>query len=289
MEMGGTGSDGQQRSMGGVEAVWRSRHVEGVEVVRGAGGPYRTPRHFHAELEVGMTQGSGWDFYHRRAWQTVAAGGLVLTPPGDVHMVRAPGGARVVYRGLRLDADLFQHAATDLLGRPQRAPDVATPLIQDRDATRLFLRLVAVLDQGEGASRLEQGSRLQDLLERVILYHGDARLVLPPVGAEHGAIRRARHYLEEHAAQDVTLAELTRVAGLSASHLCRVFSAAVGMPPHAYQTQVRVLRAKALLVTGHLPLAQVAVAVGFANQSHLTHHFARLVGVTPGRYLRDSR
>ena len=48
-------------------------------------------------------------------------------------------------------------------------------------------------------------------------------------------------------------------------------------------------RAKALLVAGHLPLTQIATEVGFANQSHLTRHFARLVGATPGQYVRDSR
>jgi len=50
-----------------------------------------------------------------------------------------------------------------------------------------------------------------------------------------------------------------------------------------------VARAKALLVAGHLPLAQIATKVGFASQSHFTRHFARLVGVTPGQYVRDRR
>jgi len=287
-DIGAVGGAAQQ-DVGGVEAVWRPPHVDGVEVVRGAGGPYSTPRHFHDEMEVGLTQGSGWELYHCGAWQDVAPGILVLTPPGDVHMVRSPGGGRVVYHGLRLDADVLQRAATDLAGRPQRVPDVAIPLVQDRDARRLFLRLVAALEEGAAASRLEQESRLRDALDHLILRYGAERLAARPAGPDPRAVRRARHYLDEHAAQGVTLAELARVAGLSVSHLCRAFSAAVGMPPHAYQTQVRVARAKALLVAGRLPVAQIAAEVGFANQSHLTYHFARLVGVTPGRYLCDSR
>ncbi len=193
-----------------------------------------------------------------------------------------------MYHGQRLDAGLLRRAAADLTGRPQRVPDVATPLIQDREALRLFLRLVA-LEGGAAVSRLAQDARLQDALEHLILRHGAERLAARPARADPIAVRRARHYLDEHAAQSVALADLARVAGLSASHLCRIFSAAVGMPPHAYQTQVRVVRAKALLIAGELPLAQVAAAVGFANQSHLTRHFTRFVGVTPGRYRRDSR
>ena len=161
--MGDAGAvgDAARQDVGGVKAVWRPQHVDGVEVVRGAGGPYSTPRHFHEEMEVGLTQGSGWGFYHRGAWQDVAPQILVLTPPGDVHMVRSPRGARVVYHGLRLDANLIQRAATDLAGRPQRVPDVATPLVQDRDARRLFLRLVAALEEGppRRASSRNRGCR----------------------------------------------------------------------------------------------------------------------------------
>ncbi len=291
MGMGGDADDGGGATQPRV-AVWRLRHMGGVEVVRGVATPHSAPRHFHEELEIGLKQGGGWEVHHRGAWHAVAPGTLVLTPPGDVHMARSPGGAAdAVFHGLRLDADLLRRAATDIAGRPRRAPDFATPLVRDREARLLLLRLVSALEEGSAASPLEQESRLQDALGHLILRHGAERRALAPqpAGAEHGAVRRARQYLEEHAEGAVTLAELARVAGLSASHLCWAFGAAVGMPPHAYQTQIRVARAKALLVAGRLPLAQVAAEVGFASQSHLTRHFARLVGVTPGRYMRDSR
>ncbi len=85
----------------------------------------------------------------------------------------------------------------------------------------------------------------------------------------------------------MTLQALARFAGLSAFHLCRVFREAVGMAPHAYQTQVRVRRAKALLRAG-LPITQAAVEAGFYDQAHLTRHFKRIVGLTPGRYVADA-
>jgi len=58
------------------------------------------------------------------------------------------------------------------------------------------------------------------------------------------------------------------------------------MTPHAYQLQVRVRRAKALLLAGH-PIAQAATEAGFWDQSHLTRHFKRTIGVTPARYIAD--
>lgn len=270
--------------------VWRPRHVAGVEVVRGVAAPHSTPRHFHEELEIGVKQGGGWEFHHRGAWHAVAPGILVLTSPGDVHLARSPSEADgAVFHSLRFDADLLERTATDLALHPRRGPDFATTVVRDGEIRLLLLRLVAVLAEGSTASPLEQEAWLQAVLSRLILRHAIAGSPLRPVGTERGSVRRARQYLEEHAERTVSLTELARVADLSVFHLSRAFGAVVGMPPHAYQTQLRVVRAKALLVAGHLPLAQIATEVGFANQSHLTRHFARLVGATPGRYLRDRR
>jgi AraC-like DNA-binding protein len=73
------------------------------------------------------------------------------------------------------------------------------------------------------------------------------------------------------------------VAGLSRFELVRRFGAQIGLTPHAYQTNLRVARARALLAAG-IPPAAVAAECGFADQPHLTRTFRRAVGVTPGRY-----
>jgi AraC-like DNA-binding protein len=80
----------------------------------------------------------------------------------------------------------------------------------------------------------------------------------------------------------VTLHELAAVAGMSAYHLSRLFRLETGLPPHEYQTQLRVLRAKTLLLRGE-SASEAAYSAGFASQSHLIRHFRRLVGTTPGR------
>ncbi|MDQ3805070.1 MAG: AraC family transcriptional regulator, partial [Acidobacteriota bacterium] len=107
-------------------------------------------------------------------------------------------------------------------------------------------------------------------------------------GPERRAVARARDYLAEHYAENVSLDELARVANLSPFHFSRVFSEQCGMPPHAFQIQLRVERAKALLRAGWA-IPQVASHTGFADQSHLTRHFKRLAVVTPGQYARNSK
>jgi AraC-like DNA-binding protein len=100
---------------------------------------------------------------------------------------------------------------------------------------------------------------------------------------EPAAMARAREYLNDHLETNVSLLELVGLTGLAAPALVHAFATTVGLPPHAYHVQVRVNRARALLKRGE-PLARVAAATGFTDQSHLTRHFRRIVGVTPGVY-----
>jgi AraC-like DNA-binding protein len=75
---------------------------------------------------------------------------------------------------------------------------------------------------------------------------------------------------------------------MSPFYLLRVFHNAVGVPPHEYQTQVRIAQARKLIRKG-MSISQVALTTGFFDQSHLYRNFKRIVGVTPGQYLSQSK
>ena len=74
-----------------------------------------------------------------------------------------------------------------------------------------------------------------------------------------------------------------KITNLNRSYLIRVFRNAVGMPPYTYLNQIRVEKAKRLLRQG-MSIADAAITVGMSDQSHLTRHFKKIVGITPGRY-----
>jgi AraC family transcriptional regulator len=80
------------------------------------------------------------------------------------------------------------------------------------------------------------------------------------------------------------------VARLSAYHFARQFKATTGLPPHQYVILRRVERAKRLLREGtDSSLAEIAAQAGFYDQSQFSHHFKRLVGVTPRQFRTPSR
>ncbi len=97
------------------------------------------------------------------------------------------------------------------------------------------------------------------------------------------AVSEAVRFISENYARDLSLADIGEAARLSPFHLTRVFKKAMGMSPHQYLVQVRVNSARALLRSGagRQSLAEVAAAVGFADQSHLTRQFKRVFGLTP--------
>ncbi len=98
------------------------------------------------------------------------------------------------------------------------------------------------------------------------------------------ALRAVEAYIEAHLEQDIALADLAAVAHLSEFHFARQFKQSTGRSPHQFVIHQRVERAKRLIAARELPLAQIATDVGFSDQSQLTRHFKRIVGVTPGRF-----
>jgi AraC family transcriptional regulator len=97
------------------------------------------------------------------------------------------------------------------------------------------------------------------------------------------SVIQAMKYIHENYPSEVSLADIAGAAHLSPYHLTRVFKKATGISPHQYLVQVRVNSARSLLTAGagDRSLAEIAAAVGFADQSHLTRHFKRMLGITP--------
>ena len=102
-------------------------------------------------------------------------------------------------------------------------------------------------------------------------------------------LQKVLSYIDEKLAEPVGVRELASQVHMSPFHFARRFKQAVGTPPHAYITHVRIERAKRLLSTTNLPLIEVATRVGYRTQAHFTGVFHRYVGTTPRAYRVGSR
>jgi AraC family transcriptional regulator len=105
-------------------------------------------------------------------------------------------------------------------------------------------------------------------------------------GAQPRAVSDALAFMHENYARELSLTDIAGAVHLSSFHLARLFKQSLGVAPHQYLIQLRVNSARWLLSagSGERSLAEVASAVGFADQSHLTRHFKRATGLTPGQF-----
>jgi AraC-like DNA-binding protein len=108
-------------------------------------------------------------------------------------------------------------------------------------------------------------------------------------GMGFGSLRRTREHIERRLAHRISLPELAGIAGLSAGHFSRAFKQSVGMSPHRYLLKRRIAAAADLIRDTDRPLADVALNVGFCDQSHFTRVFARESGETPSAFRRRYR
>jgi len=105
-----------------------------------------------------------------------------------------------------------------------------------------------------------------------------------PAAAPTEAVDAALRYMEDHAAEEITLSQLAKAAGLSPRQMDRQFSAAFGMTPMRYVAQLRMTRAKALLRGTARPITEIAFDCGYADSNYFARVFRKVCGLSPQQY-----
>jgi AraC family transcriptional regulator len=218
-------------------------------------------------------------------------------PAGSVLMVPAGSPARWRWGShsdslhVFLEPELVARVAAEAFDLdPAR---VSLPPLDGLDLPPLRAAMLAVNDElTAGAGGRLAAESLANLLAVHLIRN--ASTPRPPdrriyAALPQGKLRAVVEYVEEHLAADLTLEQMAAAAHLSAYHFARRFKVATGLPPHQYVLTRRVERARQLLQQDRdLSLAEVAACAGFSDQSQFTHHFKRLVGVTPGQFRRSA-
>lgn len=262
--------------------LWRRPELAGAELLRAHYVTQNFGRHTHDGFAVGVIEGGALGFYYRGENVVAPAGRVNLVNPGEVHTGHAATDGGWTYRMFYLDAALLQNAASEIAGRPEGIPFFKKGVLCDRPLAGMIRALHAGLETGQ-LSRLEIESRFRAILTQLIDRHADPRPVLRAVGREPRGVGEAREYIDACYAENLSVHDLASVAHLSPFHFIRVFQNHMGMPPHTYLMQTRVRKAKALLGQGR-SLVDAAYETGFVDQSHLSKHFKRTFGFTPGQY-----
>lgn len=259
--------------------AWRTDVMQNLEVLHATYRSHTFPRHLHEEFCIGVITQGAEKVGYRGTTYLAPAGSLVVIPPEAVHSNVAADETGWSFRVCYPNPILFTQ-----LGVGKSIPLFDQPIIADRRLAQMFIRFHQLLSQASPQNALETESVLLSALSNLVKRHGKPGLAdRGGCQQESNAVRQIRDYLHAHYAQKIVLQDLVTLTGLSPYYLSRVFQKATGLPPHAYLIQVRIMQAKALLCQNG-SLADIAVEVGFTDQSHFTKTFKTLVGVTPKQY-----
>jgi len=169
---------------------------------------------------------------------------------------------------------------TGVLAREAMLREAGSHLYAESLAGVLAVHLLRHYAQGPDGRVLRTGTTLEDSSPGALVEtHGRG-------AAQPRAVADALAHIHANYARELPLNEIAAAAHLSPFHLARLFKQSLGVSPHQYLIQLRVNSARWLLSagSGERSLAELANAVGFADQSHLTRHFKRVLGVTPGQF-----
>lgn len=222
-----------------------------------------------------------------------------IQPRGNVEVLSAGRGTEQAIGGVSEDASVllgegfFRRVAEQAGLDPDHVEVVDCYETHDQNVERILLSLMPELEtQGLGGElyvqSLATALAVHLLREHSSIGKSAGRRVDPEPQRRlpSRSLDLALDYIEANLAGGLSLAGISEVASVSPRQLLRLFKASTGVAPYQYVIRRRVQRARTLLSEGDLPLWHVARSCGFAHQQHLSTHFKRLVGVSPGRYRR---
>jgi len=216
---------------------------------------------------------------------------------GDIDII--PAGTPGAWEIKEKDTALVMGVSPELLRTVAEELEIDLPAIEIRN--RFQIRdvqlenigwaLKAEMESGYSSGRLYFDGLAVSVAARLVRCHSSAWL--EPI-KQNGRLsdrklRQVLDYIETNLNQNISLADVAGVAGVSVSHFKVLFRESVGLPPHQYLLRRRVDRAKSLIGEGRLSLSQIAFEVGFAHQSHLARHMRRVLGVSPKMLRRALR
>jgi len=246
----------------------------GIRVVHAA-SRHVFPRHSHDEFGIGIITAGCQRSSSGRGIVCAEEGDVITVSPGEVHDGAPAYADSRSWSMIYLEPDLVGSFERELSGREQEL-EFAAPLLRDPTLAAQVRNLITIA-QMEGLAA--QAIALEQALCAVLamtLHHRVQRRGTSAPGAE-----RVKELIDDLYFSDLTLADMSRLSGLSRFQIIRGMRKLTGLTPHQYLMFRRIERARRAIAAGW-NLADAAVASGFYDQSHMNRHFRRLHGFAPG-------
>ncbi|MDB5982967.1 MAG: AraC family transcriptional regulator [Pseudomonas sp.] len=259
----------------------RAPNMPGLVLSEARFSEFRFDPHYHLDYHIGLVP----DGIQRQTFNghsvLLGPGRISVMPPGQIHDGAGADGEAYTMTTFRLSSvlvDRFSEEITGVRGEAQWAGS----MIENPRLSRDLLWLHRAMQQ-DCAPLAVDGHWLQ-LLERLLQQTSAIRPQVVEGGLSLAHWLQVRDYCHAHLIQSITLEQLAGLCDLSRFQFLRRFKHSVGMTPHAWLVRLRLERACLLLAQPHSSIVEVALAVGFYDQSHFNRAFRQAYGVAPSAY-----
>lgn len=252
---------------------------DGVERLEARFAGHAYDSHRHHTYAIGVTDDGVQAFNYRGAEHVSTAGKVVVLHPDELHDGHAGADGGFSYRMVYVEPARIAEAVRALRGGPRPLPFVGDAVSDNAplaDAVRAAF--------GDDPEPLAIDTLVLRLAEGLLAGAGDDAPELPG-RFDEAAVTQARALLDAADDRVVRTAELEAVSGLGRYDLARQFRTLLGTSPYRYSLMRRLEHARRK-VTEMQPLADVALAAGFADQAHFTRQFKAAYGMTPANFRR---
>lgn len=265
------------------KTVFQYHHeLNGLEVLQAQYKQQNFARHSHEGYTIGLIENGAQRFFRSGANHVAPASSIILVNADQVHNGQTATEQGWGYRAMYPTPELFEGLTHDIGETQLGAPYFDQAVVFDPVLAKQMAQTFDLLATEK--STLAKQSALYQLLINLITRHNKRSFCLRGISRKP-QLATALDYLRDYYFDNISLTQLAAIANMSPFHFIRQFKSETGMTPHAYQTQFRVNRAKQMLRSG-LAINEVAVAVGFYDQSHFHRYFKKNMGVTPKLYCK---
>ena len=257
---------------------WTTPALAGGNLLTARFREQRFGRHWHDTYVIALILSGAQQYWYRGRWCTAPRGTLVVINPGEVHTGESGTASGWAYRAFYPTTDWTRDLRSTPASRAHSLPWFPETPIDDKALVQRLTAAHRLLERGEDL--LEAETRLLSAWDCLVGGYAMDRSPLAYLSRDPARVACMQSRLADDPTEAMTLTRLGADVGLSPWHAARIFAQGVGMPPHAWRNQLRVVRAIGLLRDG-ASVAEASTAVGFFDQSHFTRHFKRAYGVPP--------
>ncbi|MCZ4293484.1 AraC family transcriptional regulator [Vibrio sinaloensis] len=238
-------------------------------------------RHSHEGYTIGVIEKGAQRFYRTGGNHIAPQDSIILVNADEVHNGQTATEDGWEYKAMYPLPEQFEQLSQGLCAG-LAAPYFTEPVVYDPELAQQLRLVFNTLAQSD--NKLLRETLVYGTLVKLVSRHSKTRVNWEPQTRSQRQLAMVKEFLDDFPQADVSLEDLSKLAGLSPYYLTRSFQKEFGLPPHAYQIQARLRVAKQLLRQG-MTISDVAQETGFHDQSHFHRHFKRAMGVTPKQFI----